>query len=512
MYLVTADEMRKMDEHTIFSLGIPAVALMENAGCQVAREVEAFSRTMMPSRSQGAPHWAILVGKGNNGGDGLVAARHLIDSGIEVTVVYAQDPDTLVGEAAIQRDAARKLGIRQAVYGADPIEWGRFDGIVDALLGTGSSGAPRGQVASLIRDANQSGLPILSVDIPSGLDPDTGQIHEPCIKAAKTVALAFLKRGLAQYPGREMAGEITVANIGIPRQLAERFQVAVHLLTPQVFEQRFGLDTTLPRRPDTHKGTYGHLLVCAGSQAMSGAGILACRAALRAGCGLVTWAAPATLMPSLIGHVPEAMLLGIQEGWTYPQAVERLLAAIRQRQAAVIGPGLGRFPGDTAWLRTLWEQTDTPLLLDADALNMLADAADFAAWPQRTAPVVLTPHPGEMARLCGVSTAEIQRNRIEVARHFAQKHRVLLVLKGAATVIASPDGDAYVNPTGNPGMATGGSGDVLAGIIGSLLAQGYEAKAAACLGVWLHGAAGDRAAAGRKGMFSLIAGDLIEAL
>ncbi|WP_126426863.1 NAD(P)H-hydrate dehydratase [Brevibacillus marinus] len=512
MYIVTADEMRKLDQYVIEQIGIPAVALMENAGAAVAREVAAFSRQRGWLRPDRPPHWLFLIGKGNNGGDGIVAARHLLESGFAVTLLYAIPPAELRGEAALQRDAAQRLGIPALVYGDGEVDWQAYDGIVDALLGTGSQGSPRGPYGDLIRQANASGLPILAVDIPSGLDADTGRTHDPCIRASKTIALAFLKRGLVQWPGREAAGELCVAPIGIAPQLAARFGVSSFLLDESFFRSHFAIDPALPRTADSHKGTYGHLLVCAGSLAMSGAGILCAKAALRTGCGLVTWAAPEPLVPALIGLIPEAMLAAIPGGWAAPASAAALVDLLRGRDAAVIGPGLGRFADDTKWLRTLWEESACPLVLDADALNMLAAAADFPAWPKRTAATILTPHPGEMARLTGLSVREVQANRIQLARGYAVEHQVTVVLKGAGTVVAAPDGTVYVNLTGNPGMATGGSGDVLAGMIGSLLAQGMPATAAACLGVWLHGTAGDRAAASRGGAYSLVAGDIIDAL
>jgi hydroxyethylthiazole kinase-like uncharacterized protein yjeF len=512
MYVVTAEEMRKLDRHVIDVIGIPAPVLMENAGSAVARHVLDFSRKYASNRGNRPPHWAILVGKGNNGGDGLVAARHLVESGIDVTIVYAIPPEQLTGDAALQREIANRLGIPARVYGADPVDWRLIDGIVDALIGTGAKGAPRESYAALIRAANASGLPIISIDIPSGLDPDTGIPHDPCIRATRTVALAFLKRGLVQTAGIDSAGEVIVEPIGIWPQFAEKFGVQTFLLGERLFHERWGLDPRLPRKTDTHKGTYGHVLVCAGSREMSGAGLLCCKAALRAGCGLVTWAVPDTLVPFLIGHVPEVMLAGLPGERHLPAATDRLLELMHRRDAAVLGPGLGRFAEDVDWLRTLWEKSDRPLVLDADALNMLADAADFPSWPKRKAPTILTPHPGEMARLAAVTTADVQKNRIEVARTYAIRHQVTLVLKGAGTVIATPDGCAYINPTGNPGMATGGAGDVLAGMIGSLLAQGLSADQAACLGVWLHGSAGDRAAAKRPSGYSLMASDILEEL
>ncbi len=245
---------------------------------------------------------------------------------------------------------------------------------------------------------------------------------------------------------------------------------------------------------------------------MSGAGLLCTSAALRAGCGLVTWAVPASLARHLLGRLPEAMLAGLPDAghgdWAEVSA-EQVLALAQSRDALVIGPGMGRYGDDVQWLRAIWEGTPCPLLLDADALNMLADAGDFAEWPRREAAAVLTPHPGEMARLAGLSIAEVQRDRIGLARSYAQEHGVTLVLKGAATVVADPDGVVYINTTGNAGMAKGGSGDVLAGVIASLLAQGLPAGKAAALGVWLHGAAGDRAVAARATAASVLPSDLI---
>ncbi|UFJ42581.1 NAD(P)H-hydrate dehydratase [Brevibacillus humidisoli] len=514
MFVVTADEMRRLDQYVIDQIGIPAIALMENAGAAVAREVVAFTREKGEKRTNRPLHWLLLIGKGNNGGDGLVAARHLVESGIDVTLLYAEPPEEMRGDAARQRDAAERLGIPASVYGSGSggIDWQSYDGVVDALLGTGSRGAPRGPYAELIRMVNDSGLPILAVDIPSGLDADTGRRHDPCIQAAKTICFAFLKRGLVQSPGRETAGEVTVAPIGIWPQHAAQLDIRCFQLGKSCFRERLHLDPTLPRKSDTHKGTYGHLLVVAGSMQMSGAGFLCTKAALRTGCGLATWAVPEALVPSLIGLVPEAILAAIPGGWTDSSSAESVCELVHGRDAVVIGPGIGRFSGDTNWLRTIWEQSDCPLVLDADALNMLSDAADFSGWPQRRAATLLTPHPGEMSRLTRLSTSELQANRVEVARTYAVDHQLTVVLKGAGTVVASPDGTTYINPTGNPGMSTGGSGDVLAGMIGSLLAQGLTAEQAACLAVWLHGKAGDRVAAQRGTSYSLIASDLIDAL
>ncbi len=519
MYLVTSGEMRAIDRYAIETIGLPSLVLMENAGRAVADEVKRLDRLLPRGRRRddGPSRWLILIGKGNNGGDGIVAARHLAESGFEVHLLFAVPPDAWSGEAAVQRDIAERIGLPSSVYGTDGgIDWSRWDGIVDALLGTGTSGPPREPYAALIREANASGLPIVAADMPSGLNADTGEAADPCIRARVTVALGLMKRGLLLHPGAEWAGEAVVRPIGIPEAAVRRQQVSTYILTEELISKRFGISVPPARAADTHKGTYGHVLVAAGSGSMSGAGLLCARAALRSGCGLATWAVPESLALPLAGRLPEAMVSGLADGGTGDWsgiAPGQLAALADRKQAMVLGPGMGRWPGDSAWLRELWESVQLPLVLDADALNMLAEAEEpLSAWPKKERPVVLTPHPGEMARLCRLSVPEVQRDRIGLARRFAEWHGVTLVLKGAQTVTASPDGSVYVNTTGNPGMATGGAGDVLAGMIGGLLAQGLDGTAAAAAGVYWHGAAGDRAAAARFDAASLIAGDIIEAL
>lgn len=542
MYIVTAQEMRDLDQHTIQNIGIPALSLMESAGKAIAEEVIQWNQTTkqeqadIPSgeslsrvgeirsdeklqvRDQ-KQHWLILIGKGNNGGDGLVVARYLQDAGIKVTLLYAQDPAEMTGDAAVQRDAAQQSEIYSAIWSQDweaESHWQAYTGIVDALLGTGSKGEPRAPYDAIINAANRSGKPIIAADIPSGLNADTGEVADTCIQASLTISLAFLKRGLVQYPGAAVAGDVVVRNIGIPRITAQRLGVNTHLVTQEVLEHVLEVDPERARAVDGHKGTYGHVLIVGGSMNMSGAGLLASRAALRIGSGLVTWALPQALLPHIAGHVPELMLAPAVEGaegkWERSSA-ESILNLAEKCDVLAIGPGLGRFQQDGDWLQTLWEKTDQPLVLDADGLNMIAEADGLSTWQQRKADTVLTPHPGEMARLAGMSTPEVQRDRIGIAREFAMKHHITLVLKGARTVIASSDGIVYVNTTGHPGMATGGSGDALTGIIAGLLAQGLSGIQAATFGVHLHGHAGEVAANQRIGNpASLLAGDLIESL
>ncbi len=542
MYIVTAQQMRDLDQHTIQQLGIPALSLMESAGKAIAEEVIQWSNSAKPEQADipfgsslsrvgqirsdknlivhdQKQHWLILVGKGNNGGDGLVAARYLQDAGIKVTLLYAQDPAEMIGDAAIQRDATRQSGIDVAIWNKDWEEesnWHSYTGIVDALLGTGSKGEPRAPYDAMITAANRSGKPIIAADIPSGLHADTGEVAETCIQASVTVSLAFLKRGLVQYPGAGVAGDVVVRQIGIPRFTAQTLGVDTHLVTNEVLEHVLEVDPERARAVDGHKGTYGHVLIVGGSMNMSGAGLLASRAALRIGSGLVTWALPQALLPHIAGHVPELMLAPAVEGvdgkWER-SSTDAILPLAEKCDVLAIGPGLGRFEQDGEWLQTLWEKTDQPLVLDADGLNIIAEADGLSSWQSRSADTVLTPHPGEMGRLAGISTPEVQRDRIGIARDFAIKHGITLVLKGARTVIASADGRVYVNTTGHPGMATGGSGDALTGIIAGLLAQGLSGIQAATFGVHLHGHAGEVAANQRTGNpASLLAGDLIESL
>lgn len=529
MQIVSSLQMRELDRQAIQDLGIPALSLMENAGRALAEEVlEWCGRQVCNSSIVGRrdirietsshrhEHWLVLIGKGNNGGDGLVCARHLIDAGIQVSLLYAEPPETLTKEAAVQHRVVELLGLPIAVYGRDSVDYTSYSGIVDTLLGTGSKGAPRATYASLIREANDSGLPIIAADIPSGLSADTGEVYDPCIQATVTVCLAFLKMGLTQYPGAQLAGEVIVRHIGIPNRSLKSIEMGAsgYIITEESLMDVLGVDPTRLRAADGHKGTYGHVLLAAGSLSMSGAGLLAAKAALRSGCGLATWALPASLLALVAGAVPELMLAPITTSggvWSEDAAGE-VLQLLKAKDVLAVGPGLGRFQGENGYLRALWEQTSCPLVLDADALNVLAAADGLAAWPQREAATVLTPHPGEMARLAGASVAEVQRDRIGLARKFAAQHGVTLVLKGTRTVVAAPSGRVWVNMTGNAGMATGGAGDVLTGIIAGLLAQGLDAEQAAALGVYMHGQAGDRAAAGRANPASLLAGDIIEAL
>ncbi|NDI36082.1 NAD(P)H-hydrate dehydratase [Chengkuizengella sediminis] len=512
MYVVTSDEMRKLDHYTINTIGIPSLVLMENAGREVANEILVWTKKHKRSNHK---KWLILVGKGNNGGDGLVTARHLMEAGFEIDILYAQSPDLFKGDMITQHNITKNLKLLTDVYQNKTIDWNRYEGIIDALLGTGTKGAPKEPYASLINKVNESKLPIFSIDIPSGLDADTGILYQPCIKAEKTITLAFLKCGLVQSPGAEIAGDVIVKPIGIPISTTKQYSIQTFSLQTSVFEKKLNVNMNLPRESNTHKGTYGHALVVAGTLQMSGAGLLCSKSALRAGCGLVTWSLPRTIANQMLGILPEVMLVPVEDkksGEWNVQSAEDIIQLSENKQALVIGPGLGRFKEDDLWLRKLWERIECPLVMDADALNIISDAEHFEKWDRKDTPVIFTPHPGEMARLLNCTINEVQENRIQIAREYAIKHKIVVVIKGAHTVVATANGDVYINNTGNTGMATGGSGDVLAGMIAGLLAQNYTAEQAAVLGVYHHGLAGDRAASKRYSQHSLIAGDIIEEL
>ncbi|MBX6394538.1 MAG: NAD(P)H-hydrate dehydratase [Alicyclobacillaceae bacterium] len=492
MYLVTNAEMRKLDRYTIEEVGIPAVVLMENAGAGVAR----WAAELTPPGGR----IVVVAGKGNNGGDGLVAARHLAGRGYRVEVLLSVSPDDLSGEAALQWRALRHWPAETHVDDGTS-DWGelwrRADLIVDALLGTGLSRPVDASRARLIDGINASGRPVLSVDLPSGLDGDTGRVMGTAVKATWTLCLGLAKRGLVLGDGPRFAGTWRVEDIGLAPEGPERLGTdRVRLI------EKEDVRDWLPERPyDAHKGTFGHLLVVAGRPHMWGAALMSGTAAYRAGTGLVTIALRGDQVPPWLGVHPELMA----DFWSDPAQATLLT---KGKQALVVGPGLGRFEGDVLWLKQLLSQVEAAVV-DAGALDVWKEAVSDGWRP--AARVVLTPHPKEMARLTGLSTAEVQGDRIEVARRVAQTYGCVVVLKGAFTVVADPHERVWINPTGNPGMATGGTGDVLAGVIGGLLAQGLDPLQAAAAGVYLHGLAGDLAVQ-EMGAAALVATDLVNML
>ncbi|MDI6824829.1 MAG: NAD(P)H-hydrate dehydratase [Bacillota bacterium] len=510
MKAVTGAEMREIDRLAQEEAAIPGLILMENAG----RAVFGQALRMLGGEPAGR-RVLVLCGKGNNGGDGLVVARHLCHHGAEVRVLLAAMPEELKGDAAANLAMARAEealpGARLAVRSLSGPGWedalaeelAAADLVVDALLGTGIQGGARGQVAQVIEILNRAERPVLSVDVPSGLDADTGAVSGPCVRARVTVTLGLPKVGLLIYPGAEYAGRVLVADIGIPPGLVDRVDPQVEMLEePQVA-------AWLPARPPAaHKGTFGHLWVVAGSQGMVGAAKMAAMAGLRGGAGLVTLALPARQQPVVAAGLSEVMTRGLpeEEGMLSASALDVLKEAGRGVEAWAIGPGLGRSPGVATLVRDFVRWCPAPLVIDADGLWALG--SDLSLLRDREHPTVLTPHPGEMARLLDSTVASVQADRREAVREAARRARAVVVLKGARSLVGTPTGRVFINPTGNVGMATGGSGDVLTGLVGAFLAQGVPAERAACLGVFLHGLAGDLAA-GRRGRLSLVAGDIL---
>ncbi|MGC3998520.1 MAG: NAD(P)H-hydrate dehydratase [Anaeromyxobacter sp.] len=506
MRLVGAADMRAIDRAAIAG-GIPSLVLMERAGGAVAAAAAALAGPDGRIR--------VVCGGGNNGGDGYVAARLLRQSGRDVAVLALVPAERLTGDAGVVRSQAVASGVpvedaAAAPEEPSPLALGAAPGdvVVDAIFGTGLSRAPEGlfeRAIAAIDGARRSGAKVLAVDVPSGLSADTGRPMGRCVQADRTVTFAFQKRGLVIQPGAALAGEVSVADIGIPPAAAAVVAVEAELLTAELARA-----LVPPRRPDAHKGDAGRLLVVAGSPGKTGAAHLALTGALRGGAGLVTLAARPEVLPLALAGRPEAMSVALEgQGPIGPPDLAALLAAARGQDALVIGPGIPRGPATGAVLRELLARAGIPAVLDADALNALAEHPSGAVW--LGPPVVVTPHPGEMARLCQTDVAGVEADRIGLAVAKARAWGVTVVLKGARTVVAGATGPAAVIPTGNPGLATGGTGDVLAGLCGALLASGLEAPAAARVAAWVHGRAGDLVAA-RLGQRGLVAGDLGQAI
>ncbi|MCS1352144.1 NAD(P)H-hydrate dehydratase [Mechercharimyces sp. CAU 1602] len=494
MYVVTAQEMREIDRLSSAAFSIPGVVLMERAGLAVSQAVqERYTDGRV----------LILAGGGNNGGDGFVTARHLQQAGWDVQVWIVGSRARMSADTTTFLEACEALDI--------PIGWyeeekhslflqalATVDGVVDALLGTGLSGEVRPSTARVISAINEAGLNwVVAVDVPSGVDVDRGKSHPVCIHADLTITFAFPKWGHYLFPTARYCGEIIVADIGIPTEVVRLCEPEVKVNHPHLWQQALR-----QREKWGHKGTYGHVLIVGGAQGMVGAAEMAGIGALRSGAGKVTLAVPAWAEQVMASKVTEAMV------WAWPDnrgkfTIVPTATELKQRDitAIAVGPGLGRFSTEGEWLRTLLQQAEVPLVLDADALNILSLDPDWLCDAQD---VVLTPHPGEMARLLGISIAEVEAARHQVARDFALRYGVTVVLKGTYTIIAYPDGKQVVNPTGNPALAKGGSGDILTGMIGALLARSLPLQQAVAMSVYLHGKAAE-SAAGTKSAHSVVA-------
>lgn len=480
--LLTGAQMRELDRTAIEDYGLPGVVLMEHAGRATAEQA-------VEMLSGGPARILVLCGKGNNGGDGFVAARWLARWGADVTVFLLGAVDDVAGDARVNLDLCLKLdlevvcltevdALRPAVSASELV--------VDALLGTGLGGAPRGLVAEVIEVVNLADRPVLSVDLPSGINADTGEAYRPHVKADRTVTFGHWKRGLAVTPGRTAAGEVVLADIGLPELTMVDPNALAWLL-----ERSDVADLLPPRRAEAHKGEAGRVLVIGGSPGFGGAAVLAARAAARGGAGLVTLAVPETLAGLVEQATLETMSVGLpaDESGFSKSAFAALEPRLAAADAVAFGPGIGTSSGAARLLRDVLQASRAPVVLDADGLNLLAAEPASAK-----APLILTPHPGEMARLLGREVAAVQADRLAAAQEAAKRYGAVVVLKGSGTVIAEPSGRLTVNPTGTPAMASGGMGDALTGLLAALLGQGLKPGAAALAGAWLHGRAGELAA------------------
>jgi hydroxyethylthiazole kinase-like uncharacterized protein yjeF len=494
MKVLTAAAMREADRRTIEELGLPGAVLMESAGMRVVEVI--LSLQPVPAQV------LVAAGPGNNGGDGLVVARLLQQAGLAVSLWTTVPPGGYRGDAAINyqflmhRGFAVKHILDYAALEQFQADLAEADLVVDALFGIGLDRPVQGLPAEIIEVINASGTPVVAVDLPSGIHADSGEIMGVAVKAHWTVTFAFPKPGLLQHPGAALAGELMVGEINIPSFLAAEEQAAVTT-------GEYVRELLPPRPPESHKGSFGRVLITAGSTGMSGAAALASAAALRGGAGLVYLAAPASICPALETQLCEVITIPLPEcapGLIDPGASELLLKKASGCDVLAVGPGLAPVQENASLLKQLLRHCSLPVVLDAGALTSLAllpETERRALLRSATQTPLLTPHPGEMASLTGLSPDEVQGGRPELACRFAREWRCILVLKGAGTVTASPGGEIYFNPTGGPALATAGTGDLLTGLIASLIAQGMAPFDAAVAAAYIHGLAGDLLPEGR---------------
>ncbi len=506
MYILTADEMRRIDSETI-DFGIPGRILMENAGRGAAQILlERFLGV-------GAKKIGILAGRGNNGGDGFVIARHLSQKGIDVIVYLLSEASLVKGDALLNLELLYRLEIPvieipdRKSFDSNQNSMRHRDVWVDAIFGTGLKSDVEGYIRDIILFINIMRKPVLAVDIPSGIDSDTGQICGEAVRSNVTATFGYAKAGHYLYPGASYSGKVEIVDIGIPKFIPDAISPKQRLLKNQTVRAYLR-----PRAGDAHKGGTGHLFIIAGSPGKTGAAVMTAMAAMRAGAGLVTVGLPKSLNSAVEPMMIEAMTCPLpenSEGFLSEESFDAIMHNLTGKKCLAIGPGLGTDSSTKKLILEVLNSSSLPAVIDADGLNLLV--GETSVLKKIKVPVILTPHPGEMSRLTGKNTELIQKDRISCARSFAMEFKVNLVLKGAGTVIAHPDGNVFINPSGNPGMASGGMGDILTGIIAGFVAQGYPADEAARIGVYLHGKAGDRLAES-MGPFGFLASDILNAI
>lgn len=504
MKIADAHTIRDIDRIAVEKYGISGLQLMENAG----RGVSEIAIRELGSKA--ASSVVIFCGKGNNGGDGYVAARHLHNAGITAKIFSLCEINELKGDAAANASTWVKMGgavdelLSVEALGTALPSIQKADIVIDAIFGTGLSTDVTGLHASAIKSINKNSKKILSIDIPSGIHATTGAVLGEAVRAHFTATMAMPKLGLLLFPGRAHAGAVEIVDIGVPREAVEGASIKWNLLT--------GADMTRilrPRKTESHKSSHGHLLILAGSPGLTGAAYMAGTAALRAGAGLATMGVPVSLNDIMEAKTTEVMTIGLPEtadktlGKASYEAARRLLA---NKTALVIGPGSGNSKEVMELIELIIQDIHVPVVIDADGLNSFAPK--IGSLKGMKTEVVLTPHPGEASRLLNMKIPEIQADRIGAAERLVEMTGATVVLKGAYTVIAHPSGQVYLNPTGNPGLATAGTGDILAGMLGAFLAQGYGALEAAQASVYIHGLAGDEVKK-ERGELGMIATDLL---
>jgi ADP-dependent NAD(P)H-hydrate dehydratase / NAD(P)H-hydrate epimerase len=503
MRVLNTQQMREADRQTIDEVGIPSIVLMENAGRQAVAAMEAAFDDLPTSKV------GVLCGRGNNGGDGFVIARTLAQRSIEAIVFLLGSVAEVRGDARTNLEILGRVGLT-VVEIANAQEWelhfsevSDCDLIVDAIVGTGFHGPVSGLLETVIADVNGLGVPIVAIDIPSGVSADSHEVEGDAIEASMTVTLGAPKVPLILPPADAYGGDLVIADIGIPASVIDELDGPwLELLTRERMRE-----LVPARAADSHKGDFGRVLVVAGSVGRTGAAHLAAVGALRSGAGLVTIATARSAVATIAAMMPEYMTEPLEEtsaGRIDFSAVDRVLDL--NADVIALGPGIGQDPSTAAFVQAIVERSGVPLVLDADALNAFDGDPDRLVGRDGV-DVIVTPHPGEMARLLNVSIEQVQSDRVEHAREFAASHRVHVVLKGHRTIIAGPEGRTFVNLTGNAGMATGGTGDLLTGMIAAWFAQLLDAEAACKLAVYLHGSAGDLAEAD-EGELALLPTDI----
>ncbi len=508
MKVVTARQMADLDRVAIQHYGIPSLVLMENAGRACTDRI-----LRILEEKVGAPQEAsvaVVCGKGNNGGDGMVIARHLHNRGVYVELFLLGEIEELSKDARAQADILRRMDLElRVIRDTEGVEDLRayleeVHLCVDAIFGTGLSSPLTGTVREVVEVINLSMATVFSVDIPSGIDATTGRILGEAIRSDYTGALGLLKIGNVLLPGSIYCGETEIYDIGIPSRAVFDAEIKAESLEEQVVKSMLSV-----RPPDFHKGDAGRVCIVGGSPGMTGAPCLAGLAALRMGAGLITVVVPASLRPIVEAKQMEVMCAGVPDGgggYFTPEMIPSLMEAIARADVVVVGPGLGMTESMPKFLKELLPRLKVPFLLDADALNALSGQVELLQ--SASASCTITPHSGEMSRLAQESIEAIEASRIDSARHLAEEERVTVILKGARTIVATPKGDIFINMSGNPYMASGGMGDALTGMIAALASQGLSPTDAACAGVFLHGLSADLLVR-RNPMTPVIATDVI---